>query len=326
IEEGFRQGSAIEVYYDPLIAKLVVRGEDRTEALRVLRKALDEYRVVGVATNIEFLRTLASHPAFIDGEVETGFIPKHYDALFPVIPKPTAEVLAQSALYIVLRDLAREQQLGASNSPWSTLSFRRFGGDVHKRIISFNGSSEDAYHIHVSSVGTRFNIQVYTAAGEQLGEFNNVEASLTDSNSLHATLGQHQSRATVVSQLGHHVPGAGVAATEEKLHIFQSDDARNRVMLTVPSPGWLISLEKDAEKAKGGGMRAPMPSLVVDVKVAVGDKIKKGQAVVVLESMKTETVLRAESDAVVVSIGCSKGDMVDEGKELVILKMEETVA
>jgi 3-methylcrotonyl-CoA carboxylase alpha subunit len=58
IEEGFKQGSAIEVYYDPLIAKLVVRGEDRTEALRVLRKALDEYHIVGVATNIEVSMTL----------------------------------------------------------------------------------------------------------------------------------------------------------------------------------------------------------------------------------------------------------------------------
>jgi 3-methylcrotonyl-CoA carboxylase alpha subunit len=62
IEEGFRQGSAIEVYYDPLIAKLVVRGEDRTEALRVLRKALDEYRVVGVATNIEVRMTWFKDP------------------------------------------------------------------------------------------------------------------------------------------------------------------------------------------------------------------------------------------------------------------------
>jgi 3-methylcrotonyl-CoA carboxylase alpha subunit len=96
-------------------------------------------------------------------------------------------------------------------------------------------------------------------------------------------------------------------------------------MLTIPSPGWLVSLEKDAEKSKGGGMRAPMPSLVVDVKVAVGDHIKKGQAVVVLESMKTETVLRAESNATVVSVACAKGDMVDEGKELVILELVEEI-
>ena len=63
------------MFYDPMIAKLVVHAEDRTEALRVLRKALDEYHVAGVSTNVEFLRALAGHQAFVDGEVETGFIP-----------------------------------------------------------------------------------------------------------------------------------------------------------------------------------------------------------------------------------------------------------
>lgn len=58
-----------------MIAKLVVHGRNRTEALRMLRRALDEYKVVGVSTNVEFLRTLAGHPVFIEGEVETGFIP-----------------------------------------------------------------------------------------------------------------------------------------------------------------------------------------------------------------------------------------------------------
>ena len=74
LEEGFLQGSNIELYYDPLISKLVVHGRDRTEALRILRKALEEYQVVGVSTNIEFLRTLAGNEHFINGEVETGFI------------------------------------------------------------------------------------------------------------------------------------------------------------------------------------------------------------------------------------------------------------
>lgn len=75
IEQGFTQGSQIGVFYDPMIAKVVVHGRDRTEALRILRKALDEYHVVGVSTNVEFLRTLAGNQAFIDEDVETGFIP-----------------------------------------------------------------------------------------------------------------------------------------------------------------------------------------------------------------------------------------------------------
>jgi 3-methylcrotonyl-CoA carboxylase alpha subunit len=75
LEQGFSAGAQIGVFYDPMIAKLVVHAEDRTAALRILRKALDEYKIVGVSTNIEFLRALAGHEAFIAGEVETGFIP-----------------------------------------------------------------------------------------------------------------------------------------------------------------------------------------------------------------------------------------------------------
>lgn len=74
LEQGFGQGSQIGVFYDPMIAKLVVHAEDRTEALRVLRKALEEYKVVGLKTNVEFLRQLAGVEAFVKGEVETGFI------------------------------------------------------------------------------------------------------------------------------------------------------------------------------------------------------------------------------------------------------------
>jgi len=74
LEQGFTQGAQIGVFYDPMIAKLVVHGRDRTSALRVLRRALEEYKVVGVSTNIEFLRSLAGNDAFVNGEVETGFI------------------------------------------------------------------------------------------------------------------------------------------------------------------------------------------------------------------------------------------------------------
>lgn len=74
IETGVREGDLVSIHYDPMISKLVVWGETRTEALRVLRKALGEFEVVGPQTNIEFLKALASHPSFIEGDVDTGFI------------------------------------------------------------------------------------------------------------------------------------------------------------------------------------------------------------------------------------------------------------
>jgi 3-methylcrotonyl-CoA carboxylase alpha subunit len=74
LEQGFGAGAQIGVFYDPMIAKLVVSGRDRADALRMLRKGLEEYGVVGLNTNIEFLRALTEHPAFIEGDVETGSI------------------------------------------------------------------------------------------------------------------------------------------------------------------------------------------------------------------------------------------------------------
>ena len=83
IETGVRQGDQVSVHYDPMIAKLVVWGQDRDSALRKLRSCLAEYNIQGLSTNVNFLMDLASHPEFVAGNVDTEFIPRHYDSLFP---------------------------------------------------------------------------------------------------------------------------------------------------------------------------------------------------------------------------------------------------
>jgi 3-methylcrotonyl-CoA carboxylase alpha subunit len=100
----------------------------------------------------------------------------------------------------------------------------------------------------------------------------------------------------------------------ERLHLFNNG---HKTTLLIPSPNWLLSLGGDVLSAAKGALKAPMPSLVVEVKVKVGDYVEEGQTVVVLESMKTETVLRANVAGVVKAIGCKNGEMVEEGRELV---------
>ena len=147
-------------------------------------------------------------------------------------------------------------------------------------------------------------------------EFQDVSASLLSPTALSATLAGALKRATVVSQTQ---GSAGV----ERLHIFSGAHA---VTVLLRPPAWAA---EEALSAAGGltagrgALRAPMPSLVVEVRVAVGDRVEKGQAVVVLESMKTETVLRAAVDGVVKAVGCAKGEMVEEGRELVIIEESE---
>ncbi|KAJ7608772.1 carbamoyl-phosphate synthase L chain, ATP binding domain-containing protein, partial [Roridomyces roridus] len=322
LEQGFGQGSQIGVFYDPMIAKLVVHGRDRTEALRLLRKALDEYHVVGVSTNVEFLRMLAGNEAFIKEEVETGFIPKHFDELFPPLAAPAPELLVQAALFVALRD----QPIASPTlqSPWTSLSSRRFAGDVYERTILLQeeGASHDSTptSIHIKSIDTaHFAITVNTADGET-HVFPSVAAQLISPTTLSSTINDEYARVTIVGQ----APSVASANTAERIHVFRGGA---KTTLVVPSPRWLVALSEDIMNAAAakGALRAPMPSLVVEVKVKVGDRVEKGQTVVVLESMKTETVLRAEGAGVVKAVGCRNGEMVEEGRELVEIEIEESV-
>ncbi|KAJ6604960.1 carbamoyl-phosphate synthase L chain, ATP binding domain-containing protein [Mycena sp. CBHHK59/15] len=322
LEEGFGQGSQIGVFYDPMIAKLVVHGRDRTEALRMLRKALDEYHVVGVSTNVEFLRSLAGNEAFINEEVETGFIAKHFDELFPPIPTPTAELLAQAALFVVLRDHPISSPY--AQSPWTSLVSRRFGGDMYERTITLQEESvpsdSEPVTVQIKSVSPAyFDVTVRTTTGET--HFKSVSAQLLSPTTLSSTLNDKYMRITIVSQPpAPAVPATSSPNTMERIHIFNGG---SKTTLVLPSPKWLLSLSQDILSAAKGAVRAPMPSLVVEVRVKLGDRVEKGQAVVILESMKTETVLRADVSGTVKAVGCKNGEMVEEGRELV--EIEEDV-
>lgn len=325
IEQGFTQGAQIGVFYDPMIAKVVVHGRDRTEALRILRRALDDYHVVGVSTNVEFLRTLAAHEAFITEEVETGFINKHYNELFPSVEDPKPDLLAQAALYVTLRD----QSIPSSpiSSPWQTLSSRRFGGDVHERLVAFQTeTSAESITASVSPTPSRtgcYDVTIIMTDGSTTS-YKSVPAQLNSSTSISTTIDSVLAKTTIVSQKPPpSVPASRSPNTNERLHIFSNG---TKTTLVLPSPNWLVSLGSDVLNAAAkGGLKAPMPSLVVEVKVKVGDVVEKGQAVVVLESMKTETVLRASGKGVVRAIGCKNGEMVEEGRELVDIEAEESM-
>ncbi len=188
---------------------------------------------------------------------------------------------------------------------------------MDKRIITVHSDLSDPLSITVDILGPRhYNLLVQTSSGQVLGKFDNIDAALANPKEVHSTLNERLLRTSVISQLPN--PHAAPSASNvEKLHIFHNG---HKYTLAIPSPQWLLSLEDEVRTATKGGLRAPMPSLIVDVKVEVGQAVKKGQAIVVLESMKTETVLRAEEDGTVKHVACKKGDMVEEGKELVSIE------
>jgi len=192
---------------------------------------------------------------------------------------------------------------------------------VYQRTFAFisEQSKDDVasrVHLLSSSRGT-FDIEVEGIDGTPNVKFSSVQASLESPTTLTCSLGGQRLLTTIVSQPPPaDVPASNSPATVERLHVFQGG---TKTTLVVPPPKWLLSLGGEILDAAKKGIRAPMPSVVVEVKVNVGDKVTKGQAIVVLESMKTESVLRSERDGQVVSVACKKGEMVAEGKELVVI-------
>jgi 3-methylcrotonyl-CoA carboxylase alpha subunit len=168
--------------------------------------------------------------------------------------------------------------------------------------------------VQIASAGpAHFHVTVHSEHG--VTRFRSVAAQLISPTTLSATLDGEYARVTVVSQ----PPAAAVPATSapntmERIHVFRGGA---KTTLVLPSPNWLLALSEDILSAAKGALRAPMPSLVVEVRVKLGERVEKGQAVVVLESMKTETVLRADVSGVVKAVGCKNGEMVEEGRELV---------
>lgn len=240
--------------------------------------------------------------------------------MFPPILEPKPELLAQAALFVALRDHTSPSSAGTS-SPWASLSSRRFGGDKYERIITLqtDTTSDEPVNVHVvSTMPGHFDVTVKTSTGSH--SFPSTPAQLVSPTTISTTLSSVFAKTTIVSQPpSPSVPASSSPNTMERLHVFSEG---HKTTLVVPSPNWLISLGGDVLSAAKGAIKAPMPSLVVEMRVKVGDRVEEGQAVVVLESMKTETVLRANIAGVVKAIGCKNGEMVEEGKELVDIEAD----
>ncbi|KAL8292633.1 hypothetical protein RQP46_001245 [Phenoliferia psychrophenolica] len=327
METGFGEGDEISVFYDPLIAKLVVHGADRTEALRVLRKALGEYQIVGPHTNIEFLKSLAQHEAFIAGDVETGFIQKHHDALFAPEPSASPEVLAQAGVFLALRDLDTATKSGA-RGPWSSpaLAGYRVGGpssSAFQHAVTFSSSDDRTATITIGSpsnnTGGELAVHVVDFEGQSTS-FPAVRPSASHTAaggaSMTALLGDHVSQVDIVAH-------ADSAVGKETLDLFSTRE-KFVGQVEVRPPKWLEAIRGE-KKAAPGSAKAPMPSRIVQIFVKEGDVVDAGTPLVMVEAMKTEHVLRAPKDGVVSRVIATVGELVPEGKVLVEFVEEEAV-
>jgi 3-methylcrotonyl-CoA carboxylase alpha subunit len=287
VDAGFVAGDEVSSHYDPMIAKLIVQGPTREAALQKLHAALEQYEIAGPITNIEFLKKMCVSPDFIAGNVETGYIEKHRAELFDkevVAP----EVLAQAAIGLLLQETESVSQDAFARTSGSIVGFGAGYQDreFHLVEIPADGKGEStATTVRVRQTAPRrFNVDVNDT------EYANVEAVLDSSSKTITSFYPHTRLATTFIR------------DAERLVLFQQGK-QYRLQLAVP---------KWAEKALGikdvtNSVLTPMPCKVLRVEVKEGDEVKKDQPLVVIESMKMETVIRSPHDGVIAKVVHGKG-------------------
>lgn len=309
VETGVLQGDQVSVHYDPMIAKLVVKGKDRTEALRVLRKALQEYQIVGLNTNIDFLTRLSSHPEFISGNVETGFINKYYDELFPKHEpvKPEVPVLACLGLYLRHASIPNSHNKDPF-SPWdskdafrfnlaSTTQFKFESGEKTPLNVTMTYGKNDQFDFIVDhpQYAEPIHVKNVRLVDHQQGD-----------NKVVAEINERLYKTTVV------IPN------EEQVQVFTDS---GKVVMKLSPPKYV---QNSGDTGSVNSVKSPMPCKITQVLVKKGDQVKKDQPLVILEAMKMEHVIKAPKDGVIERVVYSKvGELVGENQTLVTFEEDK---
>jgi 3-methylcrotonyl-CoA carboxylase alpha subunit len=296
LDTGVEEGDEITPHYDPMIAKLIVRDDTRERACARMLQALAQYRVVGVANNIEFLSRLVACPAFSQADLDTSLIERQQDFLFPGNAEPPREVWLSAALAELLREQATADvaaRLDADpNSPWHRRDGWRVNLAVSRRLTFRCG--EVAKTVGVAYVGAKYQLefdgQATLASGEML-----------PGSQLRADFGGNRSAATVV------VAG-------EKRHVFVHGRC---FVLAAVDPLFQAGEGGGAE----GGLTAPMPGKVIALVASVGARVDKGTPLLILEAMKMEHTICAPADGTIKAFHFAVGEQVSDGAELVDFKV-----
>ncbi|KAK6072330.1 carbamoyl-phosphate synthase subunit l [Seiridium cupressi] len=307
IDAGFVEGDTVTEAYDGMIAKLIVRGDDRETAIRRMERALREYEVVGLSTNIEFLKQLCNSPAFIEGDVETGFIKKWESELFA--PKiANSEIYIQAALGLFASSLQSRAGLHGSSLGFGSGAMERTF--TFKNLDVLDQMEGEVVEVTVSQKGSQLFDAKVARKGDEPAFFENLVSTPTSN-----------SQKTALTTF---FPDARVEATviqdennDNKISIFQHGV---KTELSLVSPIWYEKVLGIKEVT--ASVVAPMPCKVLKNEVQEGDTVAKGAPLVVIESMKMETVIRSPQDGVIKKLAHKEGDKCKAGTVLVVFEEE----
>ncbi len=293
IDDGVREGDAISPYYDSMIAKLIVHGATREEALAKMDRALSHTQIVGLATNVQFLRHVVTSGAFAQAKLDTALIQREEKALFHQEKLPLAAVVSAWVAHVLIAE--REQQ---SSDPFSKRDgWRPFG-------IATRGF---AFEWHDEAVQAELS---YLHDGATL---------------LHITQGDTKLQGVLSCERDGQDVKYRFADQRFKASVHASSHEKGQLagIFTTQGATKLIVIDPFIQVSEGGALAgrltAPMPGKLVSFAVKAGDAVKAGQTLAVMEAMKMEHTIAAPKDGVVAEIMYAPGDQVTEGAELIKL-------
>jgi len=289
VDDGVRQGDAISPFYDSMLAKLIVHGKTREEALARLDVALAQTRIVGLSTNVQFLRYVVRSPSFANANLDTALIPRESAVLFNQEPVGLTMAAAAAVAQTLLSEKALE-----GNDPFSRRDgWRSHGVNVRRFEFEFHGEPAKA------------------------------ELTYLHDGALHLSVGDASGLLVFVKTAqGTDVQFAGQRITAmvyrqgEVAHVFVAAGATQITVIDMLA-------HAGQGPTEGGRLSAPMPGKVVSFGVKAGDKVVKGQPLAVMEAMKMEHTIAAPADGVVEELLYAPGDQVAEGAELLKIALQE---
>ena len=289
VDSGVRQGDAISPYYDSMVAKLIVHGDTREQALARLDAALAATRIVGLQTNVQFLRHVLASRSFARADLDTALITREAAVLFEQekvgLPLAAAAVVA----YTLLQEQAALPATGWVD-PWARRDGWRSHGVTQRYFdLEFHGERHTAVLTYLHDGALRLEIE---EGGGPLS-FSPGAGGITL---------QHAGQRLTVQ----------VERSGEVAHVYTPQGASQITVLDALSHAGEVT-------AEGGRLTAPMPGKVVSFAVQAGDSVSKGQVLAVMEAMKMEHTIAAPADGVVAELLYAPGDQVAEGAELLKL-------
>ena len=293
VDTGVQDGGEIPMYYDSMIAKLIVHGKDRNEAIAKMREALNGFVIRGVSSNIPFQAALLAHPKFVSGDFNTGFIAENYSKGFKAedVPHANPDFLVALAAFINRRYLNRASAISGQMEGHEL----RISSDFVVVVLGQQGSGASC-PVRVSDYEDKTGSSLVSVGASSYKMCSN------------AKIGQIRVVGTCNGEIFTAQVERGVGKNPLAIRVIHNGTQLD-VLVLLPRAAELYALMPyKAPPDMSRFVLSPMPGLLVDVAVVPGQKVQAGERVAVIEAMKMENVLFAAADGVVGKVLAVKGE------------------